>query len=199
MLQPKQVYTAQEYFAMEETAEYKSEYFYGEIFAMSGATFNHNRIVVNLTNVLFNALKETSCEAFVSDLRVQIRKEAHYTYPDVMVVCGGLELVKGRKDTITNPKVIIEVLSDSTRDYDRGRKFAAYREIESLQEYILVEQDSVRVEAFSKEEDGTWRLREYFNMADLLVLPTLQLKIPIAEIYSRVSLGSKPRLLKKAE
>jgi Uma2 family endonuclease len=199
MLQPKQVYTAQEYFAMEGTAEYKSEYFYGEIFAMSGATFNHNRIVVNLTNVLFNALKETSCEVFVSDLRVQVRKEAHYTYPDVMVVCGGLELVKGRKDTITNPKVIIEVLSDSTRDYDRGRKFAAYREIESLQEYILVEQDSVRIEAFSKEEDGTWRLREYFNMADLLVLPTLQLKIPAAEIYGRVSLGSKPRLLKKAE
>jgi Uma2 family endonuclease len=199
MLQPKRLYTTQEYFAMEETAEYKSEYFSGEIFAMSGATLNHNRITINLASVLNQLLKGTSCEAFANDLRVQIRKEAHYTYPDVVVVCGELQLVKGRKDTITNPKVIIEVLSDSTKDYDRGRKFAAYREIESLQEYILVEQDSVRIEAFSKEEDGTWRLREYFNMTDLLVLPTLQLKIPVEEIYSRVSLGSKPRLLKKAE
>lgn len=115
MFQPEQkYYTPEEYLALEEDAEYKSEYYQGEIFAMSGGSPNHNRIAGNLYIALREALEGKSCEAFFSDMRLQVKKNGLYTYPDVMVVCGGLEFVKGRTDTITNPVVIIEVLSEST-------------------------------------------------------------------------------------
>lgn len=202
MLKPdKQSYTPQEYFAMEEAAEYKSEYFHGEIFVMAGGTPDHNRITVDLASALNNAFTEGTCEPFASDLRVQIDKNKHYTYPDVVVVCGEIEFAEGRKDTIANPIATIEVLSDSTKDYDRGTKFTAYRTIMTLREYVLIEQDSVHIEVFFKEDDGTWRLREYFDIEKMLALESLQIEIPLKEIYSRVSLTPKPRLftIKKME
>ena len=197
MLQPnKRFYTVQEYFAMEAVAASKNEYFDGEIFAMAGATRNHNRITVNLVSALNQALNDTPCEAFANDLRVPLEQARYYTYPDVVVVCGETEFAEKRQDTITNPVVIIEVLSDSTKDYDRGTKFAAYRKIPSLREYILVAQDEIHIEDFTKEPDGTWRLREYFENAELLALPALQMTIPVAEIYRRVELTFKPRLIR---
>ncbi len=180
------IYTAEEYFETEQDAEYKSEYFYGEIFAMAGKTPNHNRITLNLAFIFNNRLKGKLCEAFASDIRLQIDEDKHYTYPDVMVVCGGLEFAKERKDTVINPVVIAEVLSESTKDYDRGTKFTAYRKIRTLKDYILVDQDKVHIEYFAKEKDGTWRFREYFNSEYILIIQSVDLQIPVKKIYERV-------------
>lgn len=195
MLKPKKrAYSVEEYFASEEQAEYRSEYYDGEMVAMSGGTINHNRIVVNLAGLLATNLAEKPCEAFVTDLRVQIEQQRYYTYPDVVIVCGQPEFVKGRQDTITNPIVIIEVLSDSTRDYDRGSKFAAYRNIATLREYILIDQDEIHIEAFVKDDSGAWRLRDYFEQDGTLPIESLHLTLPIQQLYKRVTFPSKPRL-----
>ena len=184
----KKTYSPEQYFAMEQQAEYKSEYFHGNIFAMAGGSPNHNRITLNLASLLNIRFKGKPCESFVSDLRVQIDKDNHYTYPDVVVVYGDLEFAKNRMDTITNPIVIVEVLSDSTKDYDRGTKFTAYRKLATLRGYVLIDQDVVHIECFSKEEDGTWRLREYNDMEQILNFESIQTKVPIKEIYNRVSI-----------
>lgn len=184
----------EEYFAREETAEDRNEYYCGDVFAMAGGTPNHNRITVNLTSLLNSQFRGGPCEAFASDLRVQVEKDFHYTYPDVVVVCGELKLAQGRSDTIVNPVVIIEVLSESTKDYDRGTKFTAYRSIETLTDYILVDQDTAHIEYFSKESDGTWRLREYFSKEEIVEIKSIQTTIPIKEIYERVTLVPKGRL-----
>jgi Uma2 family endonuclease len=125
---------------------------------------------------------------------VEVEKDIHYTYPDVVVVCGELRLAEGRADTIVNPVLIIEVLSEATRDYDRGSKFTAYRNIETLTDYMLVDQDTVHIEYFSKESDGTWRLREYFNMEGAVEIKSIQATAPIKEIYERVALIPKGSL-----
>jgi Uma2 family endonuclease len=125
---------------------------------------------------------------------VQVEKDIHYTYPDVVVVCGELKLVEGRSDTIVNPVVIIEVLSESTRDYDRGTKFTAYRSIETLTDYLLVDQETVHIEYFSKESDGTWRLREYFSTEEVVEIKSILAMVPTKGIYERVALTSKGRL-----
>lgn len=129
----KEVYTVEEYFSLEEQAEYKHEYFDGELFAMAVGTPYHNRITVDAASVLNSALRDTGCEAFASDLRVQIDKHHHYAYPDVVVVCGALEFAEGRNDTLTNPVLIVEVLSDATRDYTTGGQNSA--RIERLRRY----------------------------------------------------------------
>ncbi len=182
----KKICTPEEYFALEEYADCKSEYFHGEIFAMAGGTANHNRITLNFANLLNTAFKGKSCEAFAIDVRIQIDKEKHYTYPDVVAVCGQIEFAEMRKDTIVNPILIAEVLSDATKDYDRGSKFTAYRNIKTLRDYVLIAQETVHIEYFSKENDGTWRLREYFDPQGILSVASLELSIPIREIYDRV-------------
>jgi len=202
MAQPAEhrYYTPEEYFAIEEHAEYRNEYIDGEIFAMSGGTANHNRIAGDLFSVLNSALAPKGCEAFINDLRVQLQESRRYTYPDIVIVCGTLEFVKKRKDTITNPIVIIEVLSDSTKDYDRGSKFTAYRNIESLREYVLIEQNRVHIESFAKENDGTWRLREYDALTGDLPLIALDIVIPIKDIYRRVEFPTEePQLMRVKE
>ena len=178
----------EEYFAQEETAEHRSEYYHGDMFAMAGGTPNHNRITVNLSSLLNAQFRGGPCEAFANDVRVQIEKGNHYTYPDVVIVCGELKFADGRSDTIANPVTIIEVLSETTQDYDRGTKFSAYRTIPTLTDYILVDQKTVHIEYFSKESDGTWRLREYFSTQDMLEIQTIQASIPMTGIYERVVL-----------
>jgi Uma2 family endonuclease len=199
MAQPveRRYYTPEEYFALEERAECRSEYIDGEIFAMAGGTANHNRITTDTVLALHSKLENKGCETFIHDLRVQLQANRRYSYPDVVIVCGKLEFVKNRKDTITNPLVIIEVLSDSTKDYDRGSKFAAYREIQTLREYILIEQDRVHIESFVKEEDGTWRLRDYDDVTSALPFTSLDSAIPIQTIYRRVT--SEPQLARVKE
>jgi Uma2 family endonuclease len=195
MLKPKkQTYSIEEYFALEEQAEYRSEYCDGEVFVMAGSSANHNRITLNTASFLNTALAEKDCEVFVNDLRVQLEKQRYYTYPDILIICGEPIFVEGRQDTVANPILIIEVLSESTKDYDRGSKFAAYRNITTLREYILIDQDEIHIEAFVKDDAGTWRLRDYFEQDEALVFESLHLTLPIQQLYQRIKFPSKPRL-----
>ena len=142
-------YSVDEYFAVEETSEVKNEYYSGEIFAMAGASIEHNHIAANLLTELRTALRGSECTAFGSDLRV-LTPGGLFTYPDVTVIYGKPELIAGRPDTVTNPAVIVEVLSVATRDYDRDQKFELYKEFSTLSEYVLVEQNTTLVEHFTR-------------------------------------------------
>ena len=183
---PQKYYSPEEYLALEEMADYRSEYYRGEIFAMAGGSANHNRIAGNLVIALQAALEGKPCETFVTDMRVLVKKNGLYTYPDVMVVCGRLEFVEGREDTMTNPVVIVEVLSKSTQDYDRGGKFQLYRAIDSLRDYVLIDQARVHIEYFHKLEDGRWLLTEFNEIEAMLKLESVDVEIPLSRVYQRV-------------
>jgi Uma2 family endonuclease len=172
--------------ALEEEAEYRSEYYQGEIFAMAGGSANHNRIAGNLYTDLNIAFEGKPCEAFINDVRLLVKKNGLYTYPDVMMVCGKLQFVKGRDDTLTNPIVIIEVLSDSTAGYDRGAKFELYRALKTLQDYILIDQTKVHLEHFHKLKDGRWILQEFEQLEDKLPLESVEVEISLQRIYRNV-------------
>lgn len=182
----KRFFTPEEYLALEEKAWYRSEYDKGEIFAMSGGSANHNRIVRNVLTALDKALEGKPCEAFVADMRLQTKSKQLYTYPDVMVVCGELQFVKSRTDTVTNPSLIVEVSSPSTASYDRGEKFELYRSIDSFEEYVLIDQDRVHVEIFYRSKDRRWELTVLDDQQAVVVLQSLGLSIPMSEIYRRV-------------
>ncbi len=199
----KKYYTPEEYLAFEETEDYKSEYYNGEIFAMAGGSANHNRIAGNFYAVLNVAFEKEPCEAFSGDMRLLVKQSGLYTYPDVVVVCGRLEFVANRTDTITNPVLIVEVFSKSTENYDRGQKFEFYRAIPTLQHYLLIDQDRVYLEHFKKTKEGWWLLKE-FNELDqtlkieppafetpafeALALEALAFEISISRIYNKVEL-----------
>ncbi len=187
MLQREKTYISpEEYLAMEEQAEHKSEYFNGETFAMVGASYNHNIITGNFFASLNVSLEKSACTAFTSDMRLQVKANGLYTYPDAMVVCGKPEFAAGRNDTITNPILIVEVLSPSTKNYDRGQKFMLYRDIETLVDYVLVDQDRPHVEYFHRLDDGRWLLTEFNTTDATLQLEALQLELPITRIYQKV-------------
>jgi Uma2 family endonuclease len=186
--QKKEIITPGEYFETEAHAEYKSEYYYGEIFAMSGASVNHNLIVMNVGAGLYHSLKGSDCLVFPSDIKVELEKARHYAYPDVSVVCGDIEYADDRDDIITNPVVIIEVLSESTKDYDRGTKFQAYRKIPSLRDYILIDQYTCHAEHFFKNESGFWTLEEFQDMNDALSVRSVNAKLLLKDIYYRIKL-----------
>jgi len=174
------------YFALEETALYKSEYFNGEIFAMSGASFPHNLIVWNISSASYEPLNNAACFAFSGDMRVQVDEARHYTYPDISIVCGDIEFVNGRDDTLANPAVIFEILSHSTKDYDRGSKFTAYRKIPCLRDYVLVDQYACHIEYFHKDETGIWGLNEFEHIEDMLKIRSPDIALPLRKIYHRV-------------
>jgi len=179
-------YTFEEYLALEEKAASKSEYHQGEIVSMAGASLNHNEIVSNIHGLLYNALSDKPCRTYISDLRLWIKTEQRATYPDVMVVCGNVDLLKGRADTIVNPQIIIEVLSASTEKLDRGDKFRAYWQLDSLKEYVLVDQYQMRVEYFRRVDEKIWELRIYTKADEILALPALEAALPLSQIYNNV-------------
>ncbi len=179
-------YTREEYLLLEEKAEYKSEYRQGELVAMAGASANHNRITGNLFNALSNALESGSCEVFMSDLRLWIEKRQLYTYPDVTVVCGQLEFVEGRTDTIVNPKITLEVLSKSTESYDRGDKFHAYWTLDTFEEYVLADQYRIHVEYFRKIDEKVWEINVLTKVDEILNLKSIEIEIPLSKIYRNV-------------
>ena len=185
-VQPKLRFTPEEYFAHEERAEYKSEYHNGEILPMTGGSINHNRIARNGLTLLTVQLQDSSCEPFGSDMRIWIADHQLCTYPDLAVICGEPLFYANRNDTITNPVLIVEVLSPSTEDYDRGRKFQAYRTLPSLQDYLLIQQEAPLVEHFHKLDDGRWVLTELKQMTAAVALEALKLELPLARIYERV-------------
>ncbi len=180
---PKTYFTPEEYLELERQAEYKSEYYKGEIFAMAGASPRHNLLTANIVGELRAKLKGKPGAVVSADLLVKTSKTGLHTYPDVVVVCGKPTLDEKEKRILLNPTIIVEVLSQSTKDYDRGGKFEAYREIESFTEYILVAQERFHVEHFAKQSDGSWVMRETDSFEDSIKLQTLDSELSLQEIY----------------
>ncbi|HEX3532223.1 MAG TPA: Uma2 family endonuclease [Thermoanaerobaculia bacterium] len=180
--------SVEEYLAVERRSETKSEYLNGEIFSMAGASRSHNRIVLNLGISLDGQLKNRGCEIFVNDMRVSVPAADLITYPDVVVSCGNPQFADEGADTLLNPTLIIEVLSSSTESYDRGGKFAYYRTLPSLAEYLLLAQDRVYAEHFVKQPNGGWLLTEANGFADVLDLPSVGCTLAMREVYDRVLL-----------
>lgn len=183
----QQYYTPEEYLHLEEVAEYKSEYINGQIIPMAGGTINHNRIAGNFYAALNFAFRQQKYEAFNSDMRLWISKRRIYTYPDVTVIMGEPEFFNNRKDIITNPQVIVEVLSKSTKNYDHESKFEAYRTIPTFQEYLLIDQNRVYVEQFSKTGKKQWVLREYDEEDEAIALATVPFEISLQDLYNKVN------------
>ncbi len=176
----------QQYLVKERKAEFKSQYFRGEMFAMAGATREHNLIVGNIVREIGNALKDRHCEVYPSDMRVKIALTGLYTYPDASVVCGEPKFEDDQFDTLDNPTVLFEVLSESTESYDRGDKFRHYREIESLREYVMVTQDRVSVECYQRQANGGWLLREAQTISDSITFESLRVAVAASEIYRNI-------------
>lgn len=179
--------TEEEYLVQEPEREYKSEFRDGRVVAMAGASLAHAKISTNVFGELFGMLKGSRCNVFASDMRVKVAKARLYTYPDVTVVCGELELDRPKMGTVMNPTVIVEVLSPSTEDYDRGEKFEYYKKLDSLQEYVLISQNQARVECFRKRDEGHWEPTESTSLDTYLVLNSIDCKIPLADIYRNVT------------
>lgn len=175
--------TEAEYLAFEREANDRHEYYKGEIFLMSGASFKHNIIEDNIRGTIHAFLKGSDCRSFGSNLRVHVPKNTLYTYPDILIVCNKPEFVDGEFDTLLNPKVIIEILSQSTANYDRGAKFNLYREIDSLKEYILIDSTSIHFVSYKKNSNSTWTLYESKDLKDLFFIESISLQIPLSEVY----------------
>ena len=178
--------TPQEYLAIERAAEFKSEFFDGEMFAMAVISKDHSRITVNLTGGFHAAIRGKDCELFSSDLRVKVSANGLYTYPDLTIVCGPVDVEDEQADVLLNPTLIIEVLSPGTERYDRGKKFDLYRELDSLKEYVLVSQDQYRVEQFLRGNGSEWGYRVAFKEDDIVEFPSVGCSIPLKDIYARV-------------
>jgi len=175
----------EEYLDLERASEERHELIDGEMFAMSGGTGEHSRIAVKIVSRLDAALLSKPCEVFNSDLRIHIEARGRYTYADALVVCGSPQYLDQKRDTLLNPTAIFEVLSDSTESYDRGEKFAGYRTLPSLQEYVLVSQKEKLVEHFHRQSDGSWLLR-VSGAGESVNLPSLGCELAVDEIYFKV-------------
>jgi len=184
----KKFYSIEEYLQMENEALEKHTYYQGEIFAMSGAGNRHNIIAINIIVSLANSLKGKSCKPFGSDMRIHIPQNTLFTYPDISVICGDIINPNGDENSATNPTVIIEILSPSTRNYDRGVKFMLYRAIPTLKEYILVEAESIHVEQFAINKEGLWQLKEFSSQDDELKLESINVNLILKDIYDRCKL-----------
>ncbi|NJR17323.1 MAG: Uma2 family endonuclease [Calothrix sp. CSU_2_0] len=185
-------YTSEEYLELELNSQERHEYLDGEIVVMTGGTPNHNKIAGNFSAALNFALKRQPYQVFITDQRLWIPEKRIYTYPDVMVVGGELQLQEGRKDTILNPLLVIEVLSNSTKSYDKDDKFAAYRTISTFQEYILIDQYKVHIEQYFKTDKKRWTFVEYDDLNEIISLNSINFgssnfEIVIADIYDKVN------------
>ena len=185
-LQPKPYLSPEDYLALERRAEFKSEYFDGEIFAMAGASEPHNLIVANTLSEIRQQLKKRPCRAYANDMRVKVSPTGLFTYPDVIVVCGQARFDDSQRDTLLNPTLIVEVLSGSTEAYDRGRKFEHYRKLESLMEYVLIAQHRPHVESYRRQPDQRWVLTESDGLESSLRLDAIDCELALAEIYDKV-------------
>ncbi len=185
---PKYNFVSQEeYLESERAATEKHEYYQGEVFAMGGAPGNHNEIFSNLFGEIAPKLKGKGCKPYGSDLRIHIPKNSLYTYPDISIICGDKKYTDDKFDTVTNPSVIIEVLSRSTRNYDRLEKFSLYRDILTLQEYILVDSQRVHIEKYARNANNTWELSDHDSLQEILAIVTVNISISIKDIYHGLS------------
>lgn len=180
--------TEDQYLAVERASDLKHEFHDGEVFVMTGASRAHNLIAANLITTLNNQLRDRPCEVYPADMRVKVQTSGLYAYPDISVVCGEAQFVDDAFDTLTNPVLIIEVLSPSTEAYDRGGKFQHYRRLISLQEYLLVAQDSPRIERFLRE-GNRWTFSDGEGLEATFDLPSIGCALALEEVYRKVTLG----------
>ncbi|MCG8363573.1 MAG: Uma2 family endonuclease [Pseudanabaenales cyanobacterium] len=184
--QEQRDYLPEEYLALEIASDERHEYIDGQIFPMTGGTPNHNQIAVNLGSALNFELKRQPYRVFITDQRLWIAKRRLYSYPDVMVVKSPLQFQEGRRDTLINPLIIAEVLSKSTKNYDRDEKFSAYRTIDNFQEYILIDQYRIHVEKYFKAAENKWIFSEYEGEETTLSLDSIPFQLSLADIYDKV-------------
>jgi len=178
-------YTAEEYLTLERSASSKSEFHDGQIYAMTGASREHNLVTINIAGELRNQLKKRPCEAYVNDMRVKAADARSYHYPDIVVVCGTPQFEDAHVDTLLNPTLLIEVLSPSTEAYDRGGKFAHYRKIPTLREYLLVAQDQPSIERYLRQDD-VWILTEAVGLEADVPLESIDCVLSLREVYDKV-------------
>jgi Uma2 family endonuclease len=183
-------FTPEQYLATERKADFKSEYDGGYITATAGASRKHNLIALNFASEIRSQLRSRACEAYIGDMRLCVSPNGLYTYPDVMAVCGEGQYLDADVDTLLNPTMIAEVLSDSTESYDRGRKFGHYQRLSSLKEYVLVAQDEVRVERYTRRGDD-WILTVFTSLDDTLRLASIDCAVPLRDIYDRIEFSSE--------
>jgi Uma2 family endonuclease len=186
--QAQRSYSPEEYLALERQSQCKSEYYAGEIFAMAGASRWHNLIVANVVGELRSQLKGRPCTTYPSDMRVKVGPTGLYTYPDVAVVCGEAQFEDNQQDTLLNPTLIVEVLSESTEAYDRGGKFAHYRKLASLMEYVLITQTKPHIEHYVRQPDNRWLLAEADSLHDSIHLDSIDCQLALAEVYDKVDI-----------
>jgi Uma2 family endonuclease len=198
--------TVAQYLAFERASPLRHEFYRGELFAMSGVSISHGRIVMNLGSELRVALRNSPCEVLGPDSRVRVSSTGLYTYPDLLVACEPLEFDDDQRDTLLNPRVIVEVLSRSTEAYDRGTKFAHYRSLPSLREYVLVSQDQPLVERYTRRPEESWELREFRGLETQFDLTAIPFRAPLSVLYERVEFppvveepGRLPRIVPPPE
>ena len=183
---PKAFISPEKYLELDRAAEYKSEYYDGEMFAMAGAPEGHTLVAANVLASLHAQLRARPCRAYGSDMRVQIRPHGRYAYPDVTVVCGQPEFTDGRRDVLINPTVIVEVLSPSTANFDRGFKFDAYTAIASMREYVLIEPSRVSLDVFTRQPNGRWLLAKALRLEDTIDLESIGCQLALSDVYEKV-------------
>lgn len=188
--QPKPYISEEMYLQRERTSLEKCEYYDGGVYAMAGASEQHNLIAMNVAALLHAHLRGRSCRTYPSDMRVKVMKTGLYTYPDFTIVCGQSQFIDPEKrDTLVNPTVIIEILSPSTERYDRGLKFQHYRTIETLQEYILIAQDKHHIERFTRQENNEWVLSEAIGIESSIPIASIQARLHLEDVYEQVALA----------
>jgi len=183
--------TPEQYLEIERKAEFRSEYIDGEMFAMAGGTPNHAWIVVNAASRLTEQLRGRPCGARTGDMRLHSVKYQMFTYPVIVVTCGPNQLLDGRRDTLTDATLIVEVLSPATKNYDRGEKFLFYRSLPSFAEYLLLAQDRVRAEPHVRQPNGSWLVSEFTEPADEIELPSIGCRLGLGSLYERVEFESE--------
>jgi Uma2 family endonuclease len=184
---PNYYLTPEEYLALERKAEFKSEYLDGVVYALAGASTRHNLIVANIITAIGVQLKGRPCKVYPSDLKVRVPSSKRFFYPDVSVVCGDDEFADDEKDVILNPTLIVEVTSETTAGFDRGKKFLSYQQINSLQEYLLVSQDEILVEGYSRQGNDTWLYTKVTGLEGSLTLPSIACELALKDVYDKVA------------
>ncbi|MCA1566837.1 MAG: Uma2 family endonuclease [Acidobacteria bacterium] len=184
---PNYYLSPEEYLAIERQAEYKSEYVDGVMYAMAGDSERHNLIAGNLIAEFNVQLRKTDCRVYPSDLKVRVPNSRRFFYPDVSIVCGETQFADDERDVVLNPVVVVEVLSESTAAFDRGKKFQSYQLIESLREYLLVSQDEPVVEHFLRQDDGHWLYTKAGGPDEVLSLPTVKCQLALRDAYDKVA------------
>ena len=188
--QPVSYLTPEQYLELERGAERRSEYIDGRMFAMAGANEAHNLVVANTLSAIHQQLRTRPCRVYSTDMRVRSRTQGPYMYPDLAAVCGAPEFANNEFDTLLNPVLVIEVLSPSTEAYDRGRKFEAYKKIETLREYLLIAADRMHADLYIRQSEGRWLLTSVGQPADVLTLGAVSVELRLADLYEKVELSS---------